>query len=109
MVAPVQTRDCSGARDIDIPCARGNKYILNSNQFFDIYVFALNSNSIAKKSFTYVYSYLLQLIQNRWCSEMFTYVCIEFIIQVSKQKNARVFVLLGWYKTDKTPREPSGA
>ena len=31
--------------------ARGNKYISNSRQFFDVYVFVLNSNSLTKRNF----------------------------------------------------------
>ena len=71
--------------------ARGNNYISNSWRFFDLYVFVLNSNSLTKnifhvchimciricykvnsaKSARYVYH-----IQNRWCSEVFTYVYV---------------------------------
>ena len=39
--------------------------------------------------------------RNHWCSEVFMCMCIEFVIQVLKQKNAHVSFLLGWYMTDR--------
>ena len=68
--------------------ARGKKYISNSQRFFDVYVFVLNSNSLTKKivhvcvfisvirqihekGARYVY-----LIQIRQCSQFFMYVYV---------------------------------
>ena len=65
--------------------------ISNSRQFFDVYVFVLNSNSLTKNNFhvcvfvsitreipaknaSYVY-----LIRTRWRSEFFTYVYVYWI------------------------------
>ena len=81
-----------------------NKYISNSRRFFDVYVFVLNSNSLAKNNFHTCVSVsvtreipaksagYVHLIRNRWCLEFSRMrMCIEFIIQVAKQKNAHVF------------------
>ena len=76
---------------------------------FDVCVFVLNSNSLTKNIFhvsVFVsvtrqisansarYVYLIRIDGAQNCSRMC--MCIEFLIQVLKQKNAHVFFLLGW-------------
>ena len=93
-----------------------NKHISNSRRFFDVYEFILNLNSwsnnfshvcvcvyitrwINAKSARYVY-----LIQNRWCSELFTYVTVcvcalnsEFRFK-NKTKECACIFPVGWYR-----------
>ena len=69
----------------------GNKYLSNPRRFFGVYVFVLNSNSLAKNIFhVYVFASVTRcipvksamyvyLIHNRWCSEFFTYVYVYWI------------------------------
>ena len=72
--------------------ARGNKYILNSQQFFDVYVFVLNSDSLTKRNLhVCVYDILYASVATKSyekrrvcvsnsksmvCSELFTYVYV---------------------------------
>ena len=61
-------------------------YISNSQRVFDVYVSVLNLNSLTKNIF-HVYVFVsvtipaksaryVYLIQNRWCSELFTYMYV---------------------------------
>ena len=85
--------------------ACGNKYISNSRQMFDVSVFVLNSSSLTKNIFHVCVSVSIpreipakspsyvHLIQNRRAQNVSRMcMCIEFVIQVAKQKNAHVFV-----------------
>ena len=93
-----------GARRVG-PAGRGTVaprkvsiFVLNldalTKDSFHVCAFVSVTREFAAKSASYVH-----LIQNRWCSEFLTYVgmCIEFVIQVSKQKTAHVFFLWEWY------------
>ena len=106
IVLPLKTPPKNDFFSIDH--ARGNIYISNSWWFFDVYVFVLHSNSLTKNMF-HICAFVsvsrwinakstryVHLIQNRWCSEFSRMcMCIKFVTQVLKQKNAHVFLSVG--------------
>ena len=85
----------------------GNKYIPNSLQFLDVYVFALKSTSSTKKLFACVYSYSIRgaflrrsdiCVSIRCCSELCTYVgyVLNSYVRPHNQRMCIYFCLLGW-------------
>ena len=96
----------------EIKVAERTRNISNSRRIFDVYVFILNSNSLTKHIFhvcvfvsvtRYIlakstrYVYLIQIDGAQNCARMC--MCIEFVIQVLKQKDAHVSFPVGMVMT----------